>query len=1176
MNFSNNSAFKIFFMTGFIFSINNVLTADNVLTITPGTVIPSNIEVGASNPIGQTVPSAFNAGEATGANNAIVSVSGVSINEPAGGQVRNGIGVSTTGSGGATVTVVDTIINNMKTTGPSLGINSIVASANSSSTASAILNMSGTNSVTVGQFDPVTGQPTVSGSGGGILNNNRGNGNSITTITGILNVRVNAIANSPDPARDDGVETTVRGGTATLDMTGLTGSSSVFVNGGNGLFIDSLPSTPNTTGGNVVVVGVSPLLTITEDNSFFGVANPITITPVSNSGIMAGTFGTGTVNVQGTSATINTVGPLADGLRGISQLGTVSLNNSGTITTSGPTSQGIEATTTHTGYDSLGIIWITGIPAVNTALPTGAVSVTNNGTITTTGGGSATTASNGIYAWTQSTGTGSSGDVTIANNLGGNIATTGAFSNAILANTTNTSGGPVGAISVANAAELLTTGASANGIAATTTKGPIGIANSGSVISQQADGILTTATTVGATLALSNSGDISGVNGIGISNNFINAQIGNTGTIGASTDLAINSSSLATGPLTIDNIGEITGYMTLGSGVNTLNNSGTWNLRNFSDTAGSFDPSGAPIRDTLGVAVANFGSSGTNLINNTGTVALFGSSGLPVTTLNTTGQYLPKGNPNNAMAIDGPVQGQILGVKTFVNSGLIDLTANPVPGDVLVITAGQTAGLDGGGVFITNGGTLMLDTLLNQGDVSSLSDVLVVDSTSLGTAPTGIAVVPAAASSGALTQGDGILLVEVLNKGASADGTFVLDGRVASGAYEYELFHNGVGADSADGNWYLRNSLPVPPAPPIPPGPVIPNYRVEVPVDMIVPTLAGRLGLAMIGTYHDRVGEDYPYQSVDCSCCVPCVNECECVQEKGEFAGWIRGFGESGSVHFSHGNSLLDRFKTFQKNGPSYNFNFGGLQVGADLYRGYNANCTRDIAGVYVGYGRIESCVDAVLGSRAGKTSMNAYSYGAYWTHKGNESNCNRGWYVDAAAEGIVYCGVRAHSVLGQTIKPSGSGFNASLETGYPIALGNCFAIEPQAQFIYQHVSFDHSKDSFGRIHFRDTDNSYLRAGGRLIKVIMLDNCQAITLWARASLWHTIGESSKTTFSSLAGLNPVRLKTKLNRNWGQFGLGASGQITQRISIFASGDYNRGIDRGRRWSWAGRTGFKVIW
>ena len=48
------------------------------------------------------------------------------------------------------------------------------------------------------------------------------------------------------------------------------------------------------------------------------------------------------------------------------------------------------------------------------------------------------------------------------------------------------------------------------------------------------------------------------------------------------------------------------------------------------------------------------------------------------------------------MALGGPLQGHLIGVTTFTNSGIIDLQSNPVAGDVLVITS--QAGVAGPGL----------------------------------------------------------------------------------------------------------------------------------------------------------------------------------------------------------------------------------------------------------------------------------------------------------------------------------------------------------------------------------------------------------------------------------------------------------------------------------------------
>ncbi len=117
-------------------------------------------------------------------------------------------------------------------------------------------------------------------------------------------------------------------------------------------------------------------------------------------------------------------------------------------------------------------------------------------------------------------------------------------------------------------------------------------------------------------------------------------------------------------------------------GDNSIINNGTFNLRHFADTTGSG-------RDTLRVAIADLGDGLNNSFTNNGTLRLPAVTG--ATTLDSTGQYLPLGNPNNAMALGGPLQGHLIGVSTFTNSGTIDLQSNPVAGDVLVIT-GVAAG----------------------------------------------------------------------------------------------------------------------------------------------------------------------------------------------------------------------------------------------------------------------------------------------------------------------------------------------------------------------------------------------------------------------------------------------------------------------------------------------------
>ncbi len=74
---------------------------------------------------------------------------------------------------------------------------------------------------------------------------------------------------------------------------------------------------------------------------------------------------------------------------------------------------------------------------------------------------------------------------------------------------------------------------------------------------------------------------------------------------------------------------------------------------------------------------------------------------------------------------------------------------------------------------------------------------------------------------------------------------------------------------------------------------------------------------------------------------------------------------------------------------------------------------------------------------------------GAYWTHYGPSD-----WYVDAVLQGTHYTGTAKTEFA--SLPTKGNGFIASLEGGYPIPLsfGPNFVLEPQAQVLWQNVSF--------------------------------------------------------------------------------------------------------------------------
>ena len=380
--------------------------------------------------------------------------------------------------------------------------------------------------------------------------------------------------------------------------------------------------------------------------------------------------------------------------------------------------------------------------------------------------------------------------------------------------------------------------------------------------------------------------------------------------------------------------------------------------------------------------------------------------------------------------------------------------------------------------YVGAGGILSISADLGGGN--SPSGRLVID----GGSATGhtVVIVNNAGGRGAPTPGNGVEVVAAINGATTAPGAFTLGNRVAAGAYGYQLYDGGnaaSGGDPNDQNWYLRSS-----------------YRPEVPLDAAIPALASRFGLDMLGTYHDRVGED---GVLDAATGFP-TGRCE--GQLSRLAGWGRLFGETGS-------GLVG-------GGPGSGFGLSGFQTGVDLYRRANADRSQDSAGLYLGAGAATASVNQPTGARRAICRWTATTLGGYWTHRGPS-----GWYLDAVAQATRFDNVAANSAAGQTLATDGWGFAASLEGGYPLLLGHGLTLEPQAQAIFERVSLHSGQDAYGLIDFGDADPLYGRIGARLSRLWTLGNGAAIETWGRANLWRAFGADASTTFATLSGADPV-------------------------------------------------------
>lgn len=272
---------------------------------------------------------------------------------------------------------------------------------------------------------------------------------------------------------------------------------------------------------------------------------------------------------------------------------------------------------------------------------------------------------------------------------------------------------------------------------------------------------------------------------------------------------------------------------------------------------------------------------------------------------------------------DAPAGSLIIG-GDVVNAGNI-IMASPLPASQLVVNGNYTG----------NNGLLTLSTVL--GDDTSATDKLIVHGNTSGN--TRVKINNAGGRGAATING-----IEIVHVDGTSAGKFALQGRVAAGAYDYFL-HQGL-PNQANGNWYLRNTLPTPPVPPVPPVPPTP------------PTPSAPVLRPEAGSYlaNRRIAEEMFNQRLE--------------DRTGQAEGsslWLRQTGSRQGVYDSSG-----QLKTTTN---SYM-----IQGGGEIAQGHFTADDYLGIGVMIGYGNAHSNTNANRSGYRSKGTVDGYSGGMYAT----------------------------------------------------------------------------------------------------------------------------------------------------------------------------------------------------
>ncbi|MCQ2990175.1 autotransporter outer membrane beta-barrel domain-containing protein [Pseudomonas tremae] len=514
---------------------------------------------------------------------------------------------------------------------------------------------------------------------------------------------------------------------------------------------------------------------------------------------------------------------------------------------------------------------------------------------------------------------------------------------------------------------------------------------------------------------------------------------------------------------------------------------------------------------------------------------------------------------------------------TLDNAGTLDLTGSG---------SSVTDTLTINGNYFGRAGRLLLQSTL--GDENSPSDKLVVSQGTIG--GTTSMLVSNINGLGALTQGNGIEVVQA-TRGATSEATaFSLQNSLSVGAYDYYLFKGGATAGS-ENSWFLRSSVIAPPLPetlppsesvpgpepapiaepspptmpasPLPTEPAVPPAQPPPTPPILAPAQlpATTLPVAAIGTpslpepirgaapvplYRPEVAN---YAIVPPAAATLALTSLGTFHErKGDQsllaqsgaapAGWARVFGSDFKQQWSGTVS------------PGLDASLKGYQIGHDVYA-WSLDAQRTLrVGLFVAQNRLGGEVRGFAGGfqkrQTGRIKLRGDSVGAYWTL----STLANG-YIDALVMSTRLDGY-SRSDRGLRIDTDGHALSLSLEAGYPLALSSRWVAEPQAQIIHQRIDLDDQHDGIARVGFDSQPYNTGRLGVRFKGRYAMAG-MPIEPYLRVNVWRNEGGHDTVIFD-----HTQRVRTAHRSTTGSLGAGIVIKIANETSVYWSADYNRDL------------------
>ena len=234
-----------------------------------------------------------------------------------------------------------------------------------------------------------------------------------------------------------------------------------------------------------------------------------------------------------------------------------------------------------------------------------------------------------------------------------------------------------------------------------------------------------------------------------------------------------------------------------------------------------------------------------------------------------------------------------------------------------------------------------------------------------------------------------------------------------------------------------------------------------------------------------------------------------------------------------------------------YDFNIKNSEDG-NRYTGFYFTNTTASTDFYDGY-RAQNGIIA-SDKYTGKVKTKDFSLGLTTT-----KYYNNGFYLDLVGQ-LSFINNKYNSRDGVSAKQRGNALAFSIEGGKNYSLGSNWAIEPQAQLIYQYLNLKDFNDGVREVHHGNDSALRARLGFR--------TTYKKSFYSIANVWHDFSNTTE------ANIGSDRIKEKYSATWGEFGLGVQLPITNSAYVYSDVRYERSFTSNpKHKGYRGTVGFK---